>query len=228
MHPSEVWWEPSPCCKQKSTRMYSTGKDFLYWKSRHVCHLICSNLGLDFPLSGRVGSQPPQQAITIQSLKVELASCLEQHLKVNLASGSKATNIHQTGQSLLCNIKRARVKRESPRPIQVHTRKTLFRMETNATLYTAFLNLLSHKVLIISIFKKGPECYTTHWCHCLSARSPSKHPRRCQLPQHTQTITPEGSTSLYLLPPPRLEVHTWSPSGIHEHSRNKRQKFVSF
>lgn len=105
-------------------------KGLLIKKDRHVCHLICLNLGLDFPLSGRVGSQPPQQTMTIRSLKVQLPSCLKQDLKVNSGSRSKATNLHQTGQSLLCNLKRARVKRESPTLMQIHTRKTLFGMET--------------------------------------------------------------------------------------------------
>lgn len=74
-------------------------------------------------------NQPPHQAVNIQSLKAKLVSYLK-HLQVNLRSGNNATNLHQTGQYLLHNIKKTTVKIECPRVIQVNKRKKLFGMET--------------------------------------------------------------------------------------------------
>lgn len=150
-----LWWNHvhGSCAANRRAHMCRAEEGTPHTE-RYVCHVICLNLGLDFPLSGRVGSQPPQQAMTIQSLKVQLSSCLKQHLKVNLGSGSKATN--QIGQSLLCNIKKAGVKRDSPRLIQIHTRKTLFEMETICHIsYCVSESFVSQSPYNLN-FQKGP------------------------------------------------------------------------
>lgn len=86
--------------------------------------LACCPLGNKSDFCG----QPPQEAITIQSLKAELVFYLK-YLQANLRSGNNATNIKQ--DSLYYTVlKRSRVKRESPRLIQVNKRKKLFGMET--------------------------------------------------------------------------------------------------
>ena len=188
-----------------------TGKDFSYRKCPHVCHPICLYLGADCPLHHRVESQRPRQAMTTQSLKVEPASCLEQYQKVNLGSGSKATNLHQTGQSWLCNIKKTRVKRESPRLIKVHTRKTLQNANNILHFMPHFWIVCLSKSLKSQFSKRGLNATqrsgVTAWRYPLnSARSPSKRPRHRQLPQHTQTITPKSTASLS-----SAISKTWSP-----------------
>lgn len=67
------------------------------------------------------------QAVTTESLKAELVSYLK-HLQVNLMSGNNVKHLHQTGQSLLYNVKENLSENTMSKVSQVNKRKKLFGM----------------------------------------------------------------------------------------------------